>query len=105
MIHELRTYRVPEGRMPDILGRFENITFGIFDRHGIKVVGFWTKKDVNELVYICQYDDEAQMNAQWDAFRADPDWIAAKEKTEANGPIVDGVTSEILEPTSFSPLK
>ena len=105
MIHELRTYGVPEGRMPDILGRFENITFGIFDRHGIKVVGFWTKKDVNELVYICQYDDEAQMNAQWDAFRADPDWIAAKEKTEANGPIVDGVTSEILEPTSFSPLK
>ena len=52
MIHELRTYRVPEGRMPDILSRFENITFGIFDRHGIKVVGFWTKNDVNELVYI-----------------------------------------------------
>lgn len=91
--------------MPDILGRFENITFGLFDRQGIKVVGFWTKKDVNELVYVCEYADEDEMNAKWEAFRADPEWIAAREKTEANGPIVTEVISEILEPTSFSPLR
>lgn len=105
MIHELRTYRVPDGRMPDILDRFENITFDLFDRHSIKVVGFWTKKDANELVYICEYANAAQMDTQWDAFRADPDWVAEREKTEANGPIVAEVNSEILEPISFSPLK
>ncbi len=48
MIYEHRTYRIPEGRMPDILDRFNNTTFGIFDRHGIQVVGFWTRRDANE---------------------------------------------------------
>ena len=101
----LRTYRIPEGKMPNILARFENITFGIFERHNIKVVGFWTKKDVNELVYVCEYASEDAMAAAWDAFRVDPDWVAAKAETEADGPIVSEVISEVLHPTSFSPLK
>ena len=105
MIHELRTYRVPDGRMPDILARFEKITFRIFDRHDMKVVAFWTKKDVNELVYICEFEDEEEMKAKWDAFRADSEWVEARKKTEANGPIVSGVVSEVLEPTPFSPLR
>jgi len=44
MIYELRTYRIPDGKMPKILSRFENITFGLFERHGIEVTGFWEKK-------------------------------------------------------------
>ena len=104
MIHELRTYRIPDGRMPDILARFENTTFAIFERHNIKVVGFWAKKDANELVYICEFNSEDAMNSAWDAFRADPDWAKAKAETEANGPIVSEVISETLTPTSFSPI-
>lgn len=105
MIYEHRIYRVPEGRMPDILSRFENITFDLFDRHGIRVSGFWTRKDANELIYLCEFESEAAMEAAWDAFRADPDWIAARERTEANGPIVDEVISNVLIPTSFSPMQ
>jgi hypothetical protein len=105
MIHELRTYRIPDGKMPNILARFENTTFGIFERHNIKVLAFWTKKDVNELVYVCEYENEDAMAAAWDAFRADPDWVSAKAETEAEGPIVSEVISEMLQPTSFSPIK
>ena len=105
MVYELRTYKIPEGRMPDILNRFENITFGLFERHGIEVVGFWTRSDANELVYICRYESEAAMEAAWDAFRADPEWLKAKEQTEANGPIVAEVLSDTLIPTSFSPIQ
>ena len=105
MIYELRTYRIPEGRMPDILNRFETTTFTIFERHGIEVVGFWTKRDVNELVYICKFETENAMQDAWDAFRADPEWIAAREKTEANGAIVNEVISEVLAPTAFSPMQ
>ena len=32
MVYELRTYKIPEGRMPDALNRFENITFGLFEK-------------------------------------------------------------------------
>ena len=105
MVYELRTYKIPVDRMPDALNRFENITFGLFKRHRIEVVGFWTRSDANELVYICRYDSEAAMEAAWTAFRADPEWIKAREQTEANGPIVEEVLSDTLIPTSFSPMQ
>ncbi len=104
MIYELRTYRVSEGRMSDILNRFETTAFGVFDRHGIEVIGFWTKKGANDLVYLCRFENEEAMQKAWDAFRADPEWIAAKARTEADGPLVSEVISETLSPTSFSPL-
>ena len=105
MIHELRTNRIPDCKIPNILSRFENITFGLFARHNIKVIGFWTKDDTNELVYICEYESVDAMDTAWEAFRNDPDWAAAKAETEANGPIVSEVISETLTPTGFSPLK
>ena len=105
MIYELRTYRIPSDRMPDILGRFENTTFRIFQRHGIEVVGFWTRDDANELVYLCRHESRKAMQHAWDAFRADPDWMEARKQTEADGPIVDEVISHVLLPAAFSPLK
>ena len=105
MIYELRTYRIPDGKMPDILSRFENITFGLFERHGIEVTGFWQKTDANEIVYICRYESEAAMESAWAAFRADPEWIEARARTEANGPIVSEVISEMMTATSFSPIQ
>ena len=105
MVYELRTYRIPEGRMPDILNRFETTTLDIFKKYGIEVVGFWTRSDANELVYICRFESEAALEEAWTAFRADPEWIEAKARTEANGPIVGEVISNILVPTSFSPME
>ena len=105
MIYELRTYRIPDGKMPDILSRFENITFGLFERHGIEVTGFWQKTDANEIVYICRYESETAMESAWAAFRADPEWIEARARTEANGPIVSEVISEMMTATSFSPIQ
>ena len=102
MVYELRTYRIPEGRMPDILDRFETTAFGLFERHGIEVVGFWTRSDANDLVYLCRFASEEAMQQAWEAFRVDPEWVEAKAQTEANGPIVDEVISYTLIPTSFS---
>ena len=103
MVYELRTYVIPEGRMPDILNRFETITFGLFEKHKIEVIGFWTRTDANELIYLCRFASEAAMEAAWESFREDPEWAKAKATTEANGPIVDEVISYTLSPTSFSP--
>ncbi len=105
MVYEHRTYIIPEGRMPDILNRFETTTFGLFERHGIEVVGFWTRTDANELVYLCRFESEDAMAQAWDAFRADPEWVEARKRTEANGPIVDDVVSHTLVPTAFSPMQ
>jgi len=41
MIYELRIYTTLPGRMPNLLSRFENHTLKIWEKHGIKQVGFW----------------------------------------------------------------
>jgi len=39
------------------------------------------------------------------AFQVDPDWIAARNKSEEAGPIVASISNTILTPTNFSALK
>jgi hypothetical protein len=41
MIYELRIYTTIPGRMPNLLARFENHTLRIWEKHGIKQLGFW----------------------------------------------------------------
>jgi hypothetical protein len=107
MIYEYRAYYIVPGRMPDIQRRFADVTMGLFKKHGIMVVGFWETVigESNELVYICAYEDLGQRERAWKAFMADPDWQAAKARTEADGPLVERVVNKIWRPTAFSPLQ
>ena len=40
-IYELRVYTTLPGRMPKLLERFQNHTLKIWEKHGIRQVGFW----------------------------------------------------------------
>ena len=42
MIYELRTYEAAPGKLPALNARFRDHTRGLFERHGMEVVGFWT---------------------------------------------------------------
>ena len=42
MIHELRVLHCVPGRLPALLRRFETDTLRLFEKHGIKQLGFWT---------------------------------------------------------------
>tara|TARA_B100000212_G_C27135474_1_gene430999 strand:+ start:157 stop:483 length:327 start_codon:yes stop_codon:yes gene_type:complete len=108
MLYELRTYLIPSGHMDDILNRFEQVTMRLFEKYNMEVVGFWTvskPEDKYALVYLMRYNDEVAMEKAWAAFRADSEWIETRERTEANGPIVEEVISEHLIPTAFSPMQ
>ena len=107
MIYEYRAYEVLPGRMPDLQARFANVTMKLFKKHGIQVVGFWETVigQSNELVYMCAFDDLAHRQKAWAAFQADPEWLAARKASEANGPLVERVVNKIWKPTSFSPMQ
>jgi hypothetical protein len=108
MIHELRVYRCVPGRLPALLKRFETITLGIWERHGIRQAGFWTTvigDNNQDLHYLLEWDSLAEREAKWTAFQADPEWIAKRAETEKDGAIVAKVTNAILQPTSFSSVK
>ena len=108
MVYELRVYHIVPGRMPAILNRFDTVTCRLFEKHGIKQVGFWTVaigESSSDLVYMLQWESLADRDKKWGAFAADPEWIEARAKSEADGPIVASITNSILTPTSFSTLK
>ena len=108
MIYELRIYRCCPGRLPALLNRFQNHTLKLWDKHGIRQAGFWTTlvgESNQDLTYLLQWDSLAERETKWGAFVADPDWIATRASTEADGQIVLTVSNQILAPTAFSSVR
>ncbi len=108
MIYELRIYRCLPGRLPALLRRFETATLRIWDKHGIRQAGFWTTavgESNRDLTYLLAWESMAEREAKWAAFVGDPDWIAAKDASEADGQIVENVSNRFLKPTAFSAVK
>jgi len=108
MIYESRVYRCVPGRLPALLKRFETITLKIWEKHGIRQAGFFTTlvgESNQELTYFLAWESLAEREKKWTAFQADPEWIAARAQTEADGQIVGNIVSQLLVPTAFSSVK
>jgi hypothetical protein len=108
MIYESRVYRCVPGRLPALLKRFETITLKLWEKHGIRQAGFFTTligESNQELTYFVAWESLAEREKKWAAFQSDPDWIAARAQTEADGQIVGNIVSQLLVPTAFSSVK
>ena len=108
MIYELRVYRAIPGKMPALLRRFEDHTLTIWERMGIRLVGFWTTavgESNQELTYILAWQTMAEHETLWKKFAADAEWIAVAAESEREGPLVANIASQLLRPTAFSPMK
>ena len=108
-VYELRTYTATEGKLANVNARFRDHTRRIFEKHGMKNIGYWTPLEGptagTTLVYILEHQSREAARASWAAFRTDPDWLKAKAESETAGPIVAKVESVFLSPTDYSPLK
>ena len=106
-VFELRVYHAAQGRLPDLLARFRDHTVKLFDRHGMKNVAYWTPVDEPEksktLIYILYHPSREAAPANWKSFQDDPEWKSVKDKSEANGTLVDKVDSTYMSLTDFSP--
>jgi hypothetical protein len=108
MIYETRVYRCLPGRLPALLKRFETTTLKLWEKHGIRQAGFFTTlvgESNQELTYLLAWESLAEREKKWTAFQADPDWIAARAKTEEDGQIVGNIVNQLLVPTKFSAVK
>lgn len=108
MIHELRIYHCMPGRLPDLNKRFETITLKLWDKHGIRQAGFWTVlagESNHDLYYLLEWESLAERERKWNAFMADPEWIAAKAKTEENGMLISHLSNYFLAPTAYSKVR
>ena len=59
----------------------------------------------DQLVYMLAWPDMATRDQQFAAFQSDPEWLASREASEQNGPLVARISSEILSPTDYSALR
>lgn len=109
MIYELRTYTAAPGKLDRLHQRFRDHTRTLFEKHGIRSIGYWTQTEpadgANDLVYLVAHPSREAAAAAWDAFRADPEWIAVKAASEREGTVVAQITSQFLEPTDYSALR
>jgi hypothetical protein len=108
MVYELRIYHAVPGRLPDLNNRFSTITLKLWDRSGIRQVGFWTTlvgPSNNALYYLLEWESLAEREQKWNAFVANPEWLAARAETEKNGPLVERIENMFLTPTAYSKLK
>ncbi len=113
-VFELRTYTCTQGNLPRLFDRFRDHTVALFAQHGMTNLAYWALDDgqpaaADTLVYLLAHPSREAHDANFEAFRADPAWIAAKAASEkaAGGSLTipDGVQSVLLAPTDYSPLK
>lgn len=108
MIYELRVYHCVPGRMPALLDAFSSLTLGTRAKYGIRQVGFWTTlvgKSSSDLTYLLAWESLAAREEKWAAFEADAEWNAGMRQLLKSGPLITGLESQMLAPTSFSSLR
>lgn len=108
-LFEMRIYTANEGKLDALNARFRDHTNRLFVKHGMALVGYWTPTEgpeaKNTLIYILAYPSREAREKSWDAFRKDPDWIAARDASEKDGKILEKVETKFLAPTDYSPIK
>jgi hypothetical protein len=102
-VFELRVYHVLPGKMPAVEAQFRDAWAQLLDKHNLKVVGYWEAED-NTFVYIVAHKSRGDAKKNWDALRADPEYLALK-KSEMADKTLDKVDSTYMEPTEFSPMR
>jgi hypothetical protein len=107
MLYEWRIYEIVPGKMGALHDRFRNSTVRLFEKHGIKVVGFWEAVfgPTNTLYYVLAWEDMAHRDKAWSSFQSDPEWIKARQDSERDGPLVQKIVNMLLKPTPYSPMK
>jgi len=108
-LFELRTYTCLPGRLPNLTTRFKDHTVKLFEKQGMENLMYFNtdEKDggQSKLVYMLAHKNQDEAKKSWNAFRADPVWIAARDASEKDGKIVEKVVSVYLTPLSFSKIK
>ena len=112
-VFELRTYTTNEGKLDALHARFRDHTVGLFTKHGMTHIGYWTPTDAdkgsaNTLIYILAHPSKDAGLKAFGEFRKNPDWIKAKSESEKDGPLTvakDGVKSVYMKAVDFSPIK
>lgn len=101
MLHELRVYAIPHGRMPDIEARMLGAVPALFAEHGIRAVGHWVVlagPRLPSFIYLIEWSDAAERESRWDSFYADERWWHVRAQTNAGSELVETYMLQLFRP-------
>jgi hypothetical protein len=108
-VFELRIYTAAPGKMDLLNKRFREHTLRLFEKHGIKSVGYWTEADKQKeerLYYLVAYPDRKSRDKMLvNGIAADPEFLKIVAESEKEGKLTTKIESVILTPTDYSPLR
>ncbi len=89
--------------MKAIQDRFRDHVLALFAKHGMNVTQFWEDWDESEnrLYYLVEHEDMDARNLNYDRFRSDPEWLAIKQVSELDGPLVAKLESLFMKNAAF----
>jgi hypothetical protein len=107
---ELRTYKAAPGKLNDLHARFRNHTLKLFEKHGMRNVGYWEaipqdNSTPNTLIYILAHQSKDAGLQSFNNFREDPTWQEAKKASEVNGVLTEKVESVYMAPADYSAIQ
>lgn len=104
-VYELRIYHTFPGKFEALQTRFREHTLGLFERHGMENIGYWTPVDGDgeTLVYLLGFASRESQKAAWEGFLNDADWKAAYAASIVGGRLVSSIESFNLDATDYSP--
>jgi hypothetical protein len=102
-VQELRIYDAMPGKMGALNNRFANHTVGLFKKHGMSVIGFWTQEVgvSNELIYMLGFDSLSDREKSFASLSGDAEWAKVRAESEKDGALVRTIYNTILRPPAY----
>ncbi|MBX9578805.1 MAG: NIPSNAP family protein [Gemmataceae bacterium] len=105
-VYEMRVYYAAPGKLDALHARFRDHTTKLFEKHGLKNVGYFVPAGENKdrkLVYFISAPTRKARDESFKTFAADPDWKTAAAESEKDGRLVEKAESVFLTPADYSP--
>ena len=102
MYHEIRTYRLKNGAIPQYLKVVGEEGIAIQKKHLGTLVGYYFSEigPINEIVHIWAFSSLDDRERRRAALLADPDWLAFLPKIRD---LIEVAENKIMKPAAFSP--
>lgn len=105
-LQQLRIYEINRSNKDAFHQRFQDHALRIMRQHGFSIVDMWESDSGENIqfIYLLSWPDKATMEARWNDFLADQEWIDIKKTTAAqNGRLVGETRGLPLVRVSYSP--
>ena len=104
-VYELRSYTALPGKLPEVIA-LSPLARALFAKYDVVSIGYFVpveQKNGDRFIYVLKHASREAAAASWEAFREDPEWVAAREASGWPEAVIQEWESTFLAATDYSP--